>query len=129
MPKVLADARDQLLLACGLSAGDEGWQQFMQMANELWPKINQPTLTPLLRRAGEADDAKSSTGKHAGLVVNRPRAHGVTLTASSLWSRPSHLVNCSGVSVMVTLQWPGLTPSQTAAQQPYRRRPSRILTG
>ena len=35
MPKVLADARDQLLLACGLPAGDEGWQQFMQMASEL----------------------------------------------------------------------------------------------
>jgi hypothetical protein len=72
MPKVLADARDQLLLACGLAVGDEGWQQFMQMASELWPKINQPTLTPLLRRAGEASDAKTALESTLAYVVNRP---------------------------------------------------------
>jgi hypothetical protein len=72
MPRLLAEARDQLLLACGLSADEKGWQEFILLANELVHIVNQPTLLPLLRRAGDSTDARGALESTLAYVMNRP---------------------------------------------------------
>jgi hypothetical protein len=50
-PQVIAWARDELLRACGLPEGEEGWHMFRQQATVLRARLLHPQLTPLLQRA------------------------------------------------------------------------------
>ena len=72
MPSLLAEARDQLLISCGLPTGEESWRQFVALAAELAPKVNQPTLSPLLIRASSNTDISAALESTVAYVVNRP---------------------------------------------------------
>jgi hypothetical protein len=71
-PKLITSARDQLLAACGLPTGDEGWQRFMEAATEMAPYVTQPSLSPLLRRAKEAQTPRLALESTLAYVANRP---------------------------------------------------------
>ncbi len=71
-PQLITAARDQFLLACGLPAGDEGWQQFLELATEMAPHVSQPSLSPLLRRAKETLEPKAALESTLAYVANRP---------------------------------------------------------
>jgi hypothetical protein len=72
MPTLLSEARDQLLQCCGLASGPEGWEQFLRLAKELAPKVHQPSLAPLLRRASEAADPRQALESTLAYIANRP---------------------------------------------------------
>lgn len=71
-PRLITAARDQFLLACGLPAGDEGWQQFLELATDMAPHVSQPSLSPLLRRAKETPEPKAALESTLAYVANRP---------------------------------------------------------
>jgi hypothetical protein len=71
-PQMIMSARNQLLLACGLPASDEGWQRFLELATEMAPYVTQPSLSPLLRRAKEAQALKMALESTLAYVANRP---------------------------------------------------------
>lgn len=70
-PQMIMAARNQLLLACGLPASDEGWQHFLELAKEMAPYVTQPSLSPLLRRAQEAQAPKMALESTLAYVANR----------------------------------------------------------
>ena len=72
MPRLLTEARDQFLTACGLPTGEEGWPQFLVLAGELVIKVHQPHLAPLLRRASEADNAQLALESTLAYIASRP---------------------------------------------------------
>ncbi len=71
-PRLMLEARNQLLTACGLPADDAGWQQFLGLAIELAPKVRQSALAPLLKRAAEAPDAKLALESALAYAASRP---------------------------------------------------------
>jgi hypothetical protein len=71
-PRLLAWARDLWLEACALPAGEEGWQMFRRQAEILAPRVNHPTLIPLLHRAVNGTDARSSLESVLAYIGNRP---------------------------------------------------------
>lgn len=71
-PRLMLEARNQLLTACGLPADDAGWQQFLGLAIELAPKVRQSALAPLLKRAAEAPDAKLALESALAYAGSRP---------------------------------------------------------
>jgi hypothetical protein len=71
-PRLMLEARNQLLTACGLPADDAGWQQFVGLAIDLAPKVRQSTLAPLLKRAAEAPDAKLALESALAYAASRP---------------------------------------------------------
>lgn len=71
-PKLIAQARDTLLAALGLPVAEEGWRQFRRMAAELAPRVQQPTLAPLLRRTQEAADERQALESALAYIANRP---------------------------------------------------------
>lgn len=72
MPRLLTEAQNQLLTACGLPSGEAGWQQFMELALELAPKVQQQNLAPLLRRTSEAAEPRAALESALAYVANRP---------------------------------------------------------
>jgi hypothetical protein len=72
LPKTIAATRDELLLACGLRPGAEGWQDFRREAAVLQPYVNQPSLAPLLKRAAETTDADIALESVLAYIANRP---------------------------------------------------------
>ncbi len=72
MPVLLAQARDQLLDAFRLQHGEEGWYQFLTIARQLAPKVEQAPLAPLLRRAAEANSVESALESALAYAANRP---------------------------------------------------------
>ncbi len=55
-----------------LPTGEESWRQFVALAAELAPKVNQPTLSPLLVRASSNTDISAALESTVAYVVNRP---------------------------------------------------------
>jgi hypothetical protein len=70
MARLLVWGRDQLLVACGMDAGEDGWNGFRSVAAEMATRVTQPSLLPLLKRAAE-DDAKISLEKALAFVASR----------------------------------------------------------
>lgn len=71
-PRLMLAARNQLLQACGLPEDDSGWLQFLALAHELAPKVRQPDLAPLLKRAAEARDPKLALESTVAYAASRP---------------------------------------------------------
>ena len=76
-PRIIAWARDELLRACGLPEGADGWRQFRQQATALRGKVLNPQLTPLLLRAsytsaGENVQDEAALESVLALVGGRP---------------------------------------------------------
>jgi hypothetical protein len=72
MPRTLAESRDALLGACGLPASEAGWAQFRVEAAELAPRVGNPQLAPLLRRATDAADEAAALESVLAYVGGRP---------------------------------------------------------
>lgn len=72
MPVLIASARDKLLIACGFNTGENGWETFRQDAAVLQSYVNQPNLTPLLKRAAETADSNAALESVLAYVANRP---------------------------------------------------------
>jgi hypothetical protein len=62
-PRVIRWARDELLRACGLPEGDEGWKAFRQQATDLRDRGANPHLMPLLLRAAYTSTASTETNQ------------------------------------------------------------------
>jgi hypothetical protein len=71
-PRLLVWARDTWLEACGLPAGEEGWEMFRQQAERLAPRVTNPLLVPLLKRAVESPDTRSAVESVLAYLANRP---------------------------------------------------------
>lgn len=76
-PRVIVWARDELLRACGLPEGADGWREFRQQATALRGKVLNPQLAPLLLRASysSADEAiqdEAALESVLALVGGRP---------------------------------------------------------
>jgi len=72
MPRLLAWGRDQVLTACGLETGDEGWNTFRVLARDLAARSTHPSLLPLLKRASETADAQAALESVLAYIANRP---------------------------------------------------------
>jgi hypothetical protein len=72
MPKLLAEARDHWLHACGLPVDDRGWQQFLTLAKQMSPQVHQPPLAPVLLRAAQATNEQMALESVLAYVANRP---------------------------------------------------------
>jgi hypothetical protein len=72
MPNAVAQARDQLLIACDFPVGEKGWEAFRQEAAVLLPYTNQPNLLPLLKRAAETDNPDAALDSVLAFIANRP---------------------------------------------------------
>lgn len=72
VPRLKVWARDHLLEASGLPDGETGWHEFLGLAEELAPKVFNPNLGPLLRRAAEATDPQAALESVLALVASRP---------------------------------------------------------
>jgi hypothetical protein len=71
-PDLRKTSRDIFLVACGLPGGEEGWQMFRSLANELLPRATNPTIMPLLRRASETPDSRAALDSVLALIADRP---------------------------------------------------------
>jgi len=71
-PILRNQARDQFLTACNLPTGDDGWQFFLSIADDLLRGASNPALLPLLRRATESTDARLALESVLALIANRP---------------------------------------------------------
>ena len=72
LPKTIANARDQFLMACNLEMGHNGWEAFRREAAVLLPYVNHPRLLPLLKRAAETADSAVALESVLALIANRP---------------------------------------------------------
>ena len=72
VPRLQKWARDHFLLASGLSGGQDGWGQFLGLAQEMAPRVVNPNLGPLLRRAAEASDPHAALESVLALIAGRP---------------------------------------------------------
>lgn len=71
-PRLLTWARDIWLTACGLSAGERGWEEFCQQSVELARRVTNPNLLPLLKRAVEAADSHTALESVLAFIASRP---------------------------------------------------------
>ena len=72
MPRLLTWGRDELLTACGLEAGDEGWSVFRTLAADLATRATHPNLLPLLKRVSDTPDALAALESVLAYVASRP---------------------------------------------------------
>lgn len=72
LPASVERARDELLMACGFAAGDEGWEAFRREAAVLQPYVSQPNLAPLLKRAAETAEPSAALDSVLAYIANRP---------------------------------------------------------
>jgi len=71
-PQMIRQARDQLLEACGLSAGQEGWADLRAKAAALEGSIADPVLIPFIQRAAMMGDDNTILESVLAQVSNRP---------------------------------------------------------
>lgn len=71
-PKRRLKARDIFLEACGLPANLAGWETFINIAREMNGKVRNSNLSPLIKRAVEAEDSAAALDSVLGLIANRP---------------------------------------------------------
>ena len=71
-PSAINTARDALLVACGLDAGETSWIELRHMAITLEPEVTEPNLLTFLRRVTQAGTDVSGIESVLALVANRP---------------------------------------------------------
>jgi len=72
LPRLRAWARDELLSACGLPAGEPGWQRFVALAETMADYVTHPRLLPMLQRAAGAPDEQAALESVLAFVASRP---------------------------------------------------------
>lgn len=71
-PQLEKWARDHLLQCCGLAPGVAGWENFREISKQLVWRVNDPALSPLLKRTTESADDQIALGSVLAFVANRP---------------------------------------------------------
>lgn len=71
-PQVIEAARDALLVACGLPAGEGGWDALRSRASDLEGTIAHPTLEPFVSRLAERGEERANQTSVLALVASRP---------------------------------------------------------
>ncbi|MEN6643980.1 MAG: hypothetical protein ABFE08_16205 [Armatimonadia bacterium] len=71
-PTAIASARDTLLRACNLPAGEAGWDELRGLGDRLRPWVREPRLAALLARMQEVDDTAEGVETVLALVAQRP---------------------------------------------------------
>jgi hypothetical protein len=71
-PELLERARDDLLTACSLPAGEQGWQQLREQARALEAKVTNASLVPFVRRLTIASSEQAVLEGVLALVAERP---------------------------------------------------------
>ncbi len=72
MPRILDEARDTLLAACGFPRGDSGWDPLRQEAVRLEPMVTEPQLLAFVRRVAQAGSGRQGVESVCALVASRP---------------------------------------------------------
>ena len=67
-----AEARAELLRACGFQATDDGWQRLREIAAKLESRENDPLLQQFLRRAMQSGSDENGISSVLALVAGRP---------------------------------------------------------
>lgn len=92
-PHLLAWARDIWLQACGLPAGEQGWEEFQREAQEMVLRVTQPQLVPLLKRAAESQDQRTAVESVLAFIANRPLRTWTDMDAERFAAQAAHLGN------------------------------------
>ncbi|MDI3340909.1 MAG: hypothetical protein QJR03_10295 [Sphaerobacter sp.] len=71
-PRRIAAARDELLRACGLPTGPEGFAELRRQARALAPIVTLPMIQPFLQRLASEQDDEVALESVLALVANRP---------------------------------------------------------
>ena len=71
-PRLRDWARDELLTACGLPDGEEGWQHFLTLAKTMVYYTTHPRLLPMLQRGVGAPDDQAALDSVLAFVASRP---------------------------------------------------------
>lgn len=90
-PRLLTWARDTWLTACGLPTGEAGWELFRQEAAQLAPRVSEPTLAPMLKRAVGAADSQSALESVLALLANRPLSKWTDADSERFQAQAQHV--------------------------------------
>jgi hypothetical protein len=71
-PRVIAEARDRLLEACGLPLGMEGWKALRALAQRLERAAFPPDLARFIERLRQEQDAEASVENVLAFLATRP---------------------------------------------------------
>jgi hypothetical protein len=74
-PRAIDNARDVLLSACGVAAGDHGWEVLRRQALRLENAVTEPQLLAFIRRVIQANIGRSGVESVCALVASRPPAN------------------------------------------------------
>ena len=71
-PQAISGARDAILEACGLSAGEAAWTELRHLAVNLEPFISEPQLLAFVQRVARSGADPTGIESVLGLVATRP---------------------------------------------------------
>lgn len=92
-PRLLAWARDTWLSACGLNSGEEGWEVFRAEADKMAPRVSQPQIAPLVKRAAETADSRLALESVLAYIANRPLRTWTDMDAERFEAQAAYLGN------------------------------------
>lgn len=72
MSRLLAWGRDELLTACGIETGEDGWSYFRSLAKELITHTTNSCLLPMLKRTSETTDSLAALESVLAYIANSP---------------------------------------------------------
>ncbi|GIV17516.1 MAG: hypothetical protein KatS3mg022_2951 [Armatimonadota bacterium] len=135
-PHVIRWARDELLKACGLPEGDEGWKAFRQQATDLRDKGVNPHLMPLLLRAAYTSTAGTETSKEEAalesvlaLVGGKPPRAWTDVEVERFPESARTYGELFQQAVRLAAQEVALTPEETALRDNLLEQMRRLLSG
>lgn len=74
-PNALDNARDALLNACGLGAGERGWESLRHQAISLEHSVSDSQLLTFVRRVAQSNLGREGVESVCALVASRPHAN------------------------------------------------------
>jgi hypothetical protein len=123
-PRVIEEARDRLLEACGLPHGMEGWKALRALAQRLERAAFPPDLAGLLVRLRQEQDDEASVESVLAYLATRP---------PRLWTDDDVERACTQARIIgkrlrtVAATWDCLTPQDEALSEEIARRVREIL--
>lgn len=114
-PRAIAAARDALLDACGLPAGEAGWRRLRAEAAALAPAAHHPQLVPLLRRAAEPGEAALESA--LAFVAGRPPKTWTDADATRFADQAAAVGRLYREARLTHLPHADLSPQQQARSQ------------
>ena len=119
-PNLKLWAQNEFLKSFGLPAGEQGWSEFLKIAEEMAPRVTHPNLVPLLKRATEATDERAALESVLAQVANRPLKTWTDADADRFAGQCSFLgqiFQAERSGSVHTQQGPSLTPVERIRSQ------------